>query len=130
MGIVGKEREAGFVGLKAVGNDAREEVDCKVSHGSVTGMLNLRKVFELIEHRLNEATMLEDGLIKGVELGLGHVFAYTGDQGGVVVVQELGQPLSDIAFVGKELAKQSGSHRHVSQGFTVIDIACGDAHAQ
>lgn len=59
-----------------------------------------------------------DKEIEGGFVRLHHVFAHTVDQRSVVVVQELGRPLSDMAFVGKQRAKQNGEHGHVLQPHT------------
>lgn len=72
----------------------------------MTGMLNLKDIFKLIDNGLADGSLAQQDSIGhwGYQLGL-HVFGEFGDQMNASEKQPLKQNFRQIAFIAKELTK-------------------------
>lgn len=111
------QAQGGHGGAPGVGKESCDEIAKKVGETAMAGMLNLRNVFELVDDGFDNGPFAQEQLVE-----VGQQF---GDQVEIVFGQQVGEPLGDVAFVGKALApelfKQSRS------GVAVIDSAWREA---
>ena len=90
-------------------------------HTEVSGVFDVRNVFQLIVHRLNDKSLFQDGSIpQGHELFF-HVLSNRSDQLNAFVQQLSRQCFADVAFVTVEFAKERVGH--FCHRFSVIHIA-------
>ncbi len=103
-----RSRRAEFLGLVAVGDEARDQMDDEMGGVAMARMLNLRDVLELIEDRLNERAFAQQPrLLVGVLWRRPHVLAFTGQEVDTKVLPDLArQRLGQVAFVTDQRTDQ------------------------
>ena len=107
--------------LIAISNQARNNIDETVDGTTMTGMLNLRNVFELIDNAFDDGRFAQKQFIDQRQQAVFHVFLEFGDELNAKCLQELFKEwLRDITAIGNQLAKQAFTKR--GDGFAVIDI--------
>ena len=90
-----------------VSNQPADQIDHKVVHTAVPGMLDLRDVLELVEHGFDDGALTQQQFVGKWQQAVFHVGLEFGDQLQAEGVQQLAkQRLRDIAFVGEDLAEQ------------------------
>jgi hypothetical protein len=95
---------------------------------TVTCVLDLAKVFQLVKDGFNQGSPLEKRLVEWRVLDQLHVLAHPGDEVHLTGAHQVNQPSGDVSFVGihpaKEPATQEGNR------FAIINVAWRDFDAQ
>ena len=100
----------------------------EADRAAVTGVFNLRDVFELVNDRLDNSTLSQQEFVAQKHQLVLHVGFEPCDQFNTLRPQLVVQGFGDVAFVAKELAPQPfDQSRH---GLAVIDIAGRDPDCQ
>lgn len=114
--------------MQAVSNDACHEVDGEVHQRAMSGVLDLAQVLELIEDRLDQCALAQQGAVKVRMNDVLHVLAHPRDDVDALVLHLLRKLLANVALVGVQLAKQVRGDGQ--QSLAVIDIARRDPDGQ
>ena len=91
-------------------------------------MLDLAKVLQLVIHRFNQRSLLQQNLVHQFDQALLHVLFRFGHQLQATLVEFLKQLLRDVAPVTEKLPEQT--LRHFWHWFTVIRVGRGELEGQ
>ena len=94
----------------------------------MAGVLDLRDVLELVIDGLDNGPFAQQELVAQAQQAIFHVAAQMGDQLDASSKEGFEQGLGEVAFVGKEFAKQGAGQ--VGQRRAVIDIAGAEMKSQ
>src|SRR5262245_44972609 len=126
---MGSEVQRGLLGLVAIGDEAREQVDHEVEWAAVARVLDLRNVLELIDNRLDERPLAQQEPIGEFEELLAHILAQFGDEPQSLPEEEaLSERRGDVALVAKEASKESTDEAW--NGLAIVGIARSEAQCQ
>ena len=90
----------------AIGDQASNDIDETVDGAAVASMLNLRNVFELIHHALNDGPFAEKEFVHYGEQAVFHVFPEFGDELHTERLRELFKEwLRDIPLICDQFTK-------------------------
>jgi hypothetical protein len=119
------EAQRGLLWLVAGGDQASEQMHEEIVGTTVTRMLDLARVFELINDGLNERTFAQEQLIGERKEPVAHVRAQLGDEAQPLTEKEtLSEGRGDVALVTKEPTDQAGN------GLTIVHSAGNEAPGQ
>lgn len=74
------DTERGLFGLKAVGNEACDQIDQEIDGAAMARMFDLRDVFELISDGLDDGAFAQEQLVRVIEQTVVHLFTQFGDE--------------------------------------------------
>ena len=109
----------------SVCNESSYGVDQEVNRTSMSGVLNLRYVLELIMNGLNDCSLPHHHLVKQRHEFVFHVPLDPGNQLDSLTKQEIKQILRDVSLVTKELTEYVFDH--IRHRFSIIHIAWCEA---
>ena len=90
-----------------ISDQASNDIDETVDRAAMTGMLNLRDVFELIHHAFNDGSFPQEQFVHPRQQTVFHVFAEFGDELHSERVEEVFKKwLRDIAPIRDQLTKE------------------------
>ena len=102
-----RTKAQGWLGrTPGVGNEASDQIAKQVSETAMAGMLNLRNILELVDDGFDNGALAQKNLVEVGQQFVAHVLFEFGDQVEVVFGQQVGEPLGDVPFVGKQLAPE------------------------
>jgi hypothetical protein len=104
-------------------------VDQEVDGATMTGMLDLRDIFELIGDGLDDGTFAQEEFVGPVEQTIVHLFAQLGNEGqSLRDHQLLSQRHREVAFSAAKLPYEPFGE--LGNGMPLIDVAWGQAKSQ
>ena len=74
------DTERGLFGLKAVGNEACDQIDQEIDGAAMARMFDLRDVFELNSDGLDDGAFAQEQLVRVIEQTVVHLFTQFGDE--------------------------------------------------
>ena len=120
--------QGGLSLLKALRDESSHDMNEKVLHAPMPGMLDVTHILELIVDCLDQRSFPQQNLIHDRHERVFHLFLEFGDQVHPVFQQQLDERLGHVAPVTKELPDHP--FRHCGHGGPIIDIAWRDAEGQ
>jgi hypothetical protein len=118
---MGSEVQRGLLGLAAIGDEAREQVDEEIERAAVARVLDLADVLELVNNRLDERPLAQQEPIGELEELLAHVLAQFGDEAQSVGEEEaLGERRRDGALSPKRRPNSRRTKRGTGRRSSVL----------
>ena len=103
--MVNKKRR--FLWLQTISDQACNQIDKEIDKATVSGMLDLRNVLQLVIDGLDDRTFSEQQFVNPGHQTVLHVLANACDQLNIFLKQFCEQVLRDVASICKELAKET-----------------------
>src|SRR6266567_2471412 len=104
-----------------VGNEPSNQMNHKIGGTTMTRMLDLRNILELVDNGFDNRSFAQQELIRQMHELVFHVFAQPSDELESLFKEQSSQGSRDIAAIPKQLAPQTSDH--LGNRLTVINIA-------
>jgi hypothetical protein len=122
------EVQARFFVLMAVGNEPSKQMHYKIGRATMTRMLDLRNILELVDNRFDNRPFAQQELVRQVHEPVFHVFAQSGDELEALFKEQLREGSGNVAAISEQLAAQSFDH--VRNRSPIIDVLGSQATSQ